>query len=340
MTTLALGPSWLDPNTLLDNFGIWGLLLVVFAESGLLIGFFLPGDSLLFTCGLLITSHQLDFPLWAAVALICVAAVLGDQAGYLFGKKVGPSLFTRPDSRLFKQENVVKAHEFFEKYGPKSLVLARFVPIVRTFTPIIAGVSGMKYRSFITFNIIGGVLWGAGVTLLGSWLGKIDFVKNNIEAILILIVLVSVVPIAIEFLRARSKAKKNPPEPEAPQGPAAYQQQPTPPAMDDATRPLRMHQPQQSHDPYQQEQYAQGYPQQQPQQPQQPYGNQDQGYYQGQGYDQNYGQGYDSNYDPNYDPNYDQGQGQGYPPQQHPQGYPQQPYGAQPNPYNQGYPQN
>jgi membrane-associated protein len=343
VTTLALGPSWLDPNTLLDSYGIWGLLLVVFAESGLLIGFFLPGDSLLFTCGLLITSNQLDFPLWAAVALICVAAVLGDQAGYLFGKKVGPSLFTRPDSRLFKQENVVKAHEFFEKYGPKSLVLARFVPIVRTFTPIIAGVSGMKYRSFITFNIIGGVLWGAGVTLLGSWLGKIDFVKNNIEAILILIVLVSVVPIAIEFLRARSKAKKNPPEPEAPQGPAAYQQQPTAPVMDDATRPLRMHQPQQSQDPYQQDpyqqdrhqqdQYAQGYPQQQPQQP---YGNQDQGYYQGQGqgYDQNYGQ----NYDPNYDPNYDQGQG--YPPQQQPQGYPQQPYGTQPNPYNQGYPRN
>jgi membrane-associated protein len=337
VNTLALGPSWLDPNTLLDNFGIWGLLLVVFAESGLLIGFFLPGDSLLFTCGLLITSNQLDFPLWAAVALICVAAILGDQAGYLFGKKVGPSLFSRPDSRLFKQENVVKAHEFFEKYGPKSLVLARFVPIVRTFTPIIAGVSGMKYRSFLTFNIIGGVLWGAGVTLLGSWLGQIDFVKSNIEAILILIVLVSVIPIAIEFLRARSKAKKNPPEPEAPQGPAAYRQQPTAPVMDDATRPLRMHQPQQSQDPYQQDayqqdQYAQGYPQQQPQQ--QPYGNQDQGYYQGQGYDQNYGQ----NYDPNYDPNYDQGQA--YPPQQQPQGYPHQPYGAQQNPYNQGYPQN
>lgn len=141
MMTLALGPSWLDPNTMLDRFGIWGLLLVVFAESGLLIGFFLPGDSLLFTCGLLITAGTLDFPLWAAVALICVAAILGDQAGYVFGKKVGPSLFNRPDSRLFKQENVVKAHEFFEKYGPKSLVLARFVPIVRTFTPIIASTS-------------------------------------------------------------------------------------------------------------------------------------------------------------------------------------------------------
>ena len=223
MTTLALGPSWLDPNTLLDNFGIWGLLLIVFAESGLLIGFFLPGDSLLFTAGLLITAGTLDFPLWAAIALICVAAILGDQAGYLFGKKVGPSLFTRPDSRLFKQENVVKAHEFFEKYGPKSLVLARFVPIVRTFTPIIAGVSGMKYRSFITFNIIGGVLWGAGVTLLGSWLGNIEFVHKNIEAILILIVLISVVPIVIEFLRARSKSRRKPPGAEHPRGPAVDQ---------------------------------------------------------------------------------------------------------------------
>lgn len=208
MTTLALGPSWLDPDYLLNTFGVWGLLAIVFAESGLLIGFFLPGDSLLFTTGLLITTKQLDFPLWLCCILICIAAILGDQAGYLFGKKVGPALFNRPDSKLFKQENVVKAHEFFEKYGPKSLVLARFVPIVRTFTPIIAGVSGMRYRSFITFNIIGGILWGAGVTLLGAWLGKIDFVHKNIEAILILIVLISVVPIVIEFLRARGKNKK------------------------------------------------------------------------------------------------------------------------------------
>lgn len=208
MMTLALGPSWLDPDYLLNTFGIWGLLLIVFAESGLLIGFFLPGDSLLFTTGLLITAGTLDFPLWGAVALICVAAILGDQAGYLFGKKVGPALFRRPDSKLFKQENVQKAHEFFEKHGPKSLVLARFVPIVRTFTPIIAGVSGMRYRSFITYNVIGGILWGAGVTLLGSWLGNIEFVHKNIEAILILIVLISVVPIVIEFLRARGKSKK------------------------------------------------------------------------------------------------------------------------------------
>jgi membrane-associated protein len=278
VTTFALGPSWLDPNHLLDTFGIWGLLLIVFAESGLLIGFFLPGDSLLFTCGLLITSNQLDFPLWGAIALICVAAILGDQAGYMFGKKVGPSLFNRPDSRLFKQENVVKAHEFFEKYGPKSLVLARFVPVVRTFTPIIAGVSGMRYRSFLTFNVIGGVLWGAGVTLLGSWLGKIDFVKNNIEGILILIVLISVIPIIIEFLRAHSKNKKAGPE----AAPTPLQEQTQPfPVMDDATTQLRRIQP--PDQDYGQQQYQQ--PQQQPYYPQQQYnGHQNDQYPYNQGY--------------------------------------------------------
>ncbi|MDX3456273.1 VTT domain-containing protein [Streptomyces sp. ME02-8801-2C] len=285
MTTLALGPSWLDPDYLLDQFGIIGLLLIVFAESGLLIGFFLPGDALLFTAGLLITGGTLDFPLWGAIALICVAGILGDQAGYMFGKKVGPSLFTRPDSRFFKQENVAKAHEFFEKYGPKSLVLARFVPIVRTFTPIIAGVSGMKYRSFVTWNIIGGVLWGAGVTLLGSWLGRIDFVKKNIEPILLLIVLISVVPIIIEFARARSKAKKTPPQ--QPEPPAQQQYQAP---MDDATTQLRRIPPAQQPEnqnydqgygqQYAQQQYPynQDYGYQQQGQQQYPYGNQNNGY--------------------------------------------------------------
>ncbi|MFC9286579.1 DedA family protein [Streptomyces sp. NPDC057052] len=313
MTTLALGPSWLDPDYLLDSFGIWGLLLIVFAESGLLIGFFLPGDSLLFTAGLLITSNQLDFPLWAAIALICVAAILGDQAGYMFGKKVGPSLFTRPDSRLFKQENVTKAHDFFEKYGPKSLVLARFVPIVRTFTPIIAGVSGMRYRSFLVFNVIGGVLWGAGVTLLGSWLGNIDFVKKNIEPILLLIVLLSVVPIIIEFLRARSQSKKNPPQAEPSARPAQAQ------AMDDATTRLRRIE---DHDPY----GDQGHNQYQG-------GDQGQNQYQGEYQPDYYGQQYQQQYP----------QEQQYPQQQ----YPQQDWQSQPQsqpqqqsgqyPHNQGY---
>ncbi|MFI8348927.1 DedA family protein [Streptomyces sp. NPDC085596] len=332
MMTLALGPSWLDPNYLLNTYSIWGLLLIVFAESGLLIGFFLPGDSLLFTAGLLITSGQLDFPLWGAIALICVAAILGDQAGYMFGKKVGPSLFNRPDSRLFKQENVIKAHEFFEKYGPKSLVLARFVPIVRTFTPIIAGVSGMRYRSFLIFNVIGGVLWGAGVTLLGSWLGNIGIVKNNIEAMLILIVLISVVPIAIEFLRARGKNKRA--EREAPEQPR--HEHPQAPAMDDATTQLRRIEPDQPYeDPYgrpYEQQAAPQHPQQQHWQ--QGYGNQPQG---GQGYpDQGQG-GYGQQQDPYYgqqpqpqqpqQPQYD-GYGRPQQPQQ-----PQQPY---PYGYDQG----
>ncbi|MFE0330622.1 DedA family protein [Streptomyces sp. NPDC058960] len=308
MMSLALGPSWLDPNHLLDTFGIWGLLLVVFAESGLLIGFFLPGDSLLFTCGLLITAGTMKFPLWGAIGLICLAAILGDQAGYMFGKKVGPSLFRRPDSRLFKQENVTKAHEFFEKHGPKSLVLARFVPIVRTFTPIIAGVSGMKYRSFLVFNVIGGVLWGAGVTLLGSWLGNVAFVHKNIELILILIVLVSVIPIVIEFLRARSQSQKNAPQPQPrPQA----QNQPRPPVMDDATTQLRRISPDRR------------YPQQ--------YGNQN------QGQNQNQNQGYDYQQYPQHQYAPDQYAQEQYPQQygqQVPQEYqqPQQQY-----PYNQGY---
>ncbi|AJC56872.1 MULTISPECIES: VTT domain-containing protein [Streptomyces] len=210
MNTLALGPQWLNSDYLITTFGLIGVLLIVFAESGLLIGFFLPGDSLLFTTGLMVTTNKIDKPLWLVCALVVLAAVLGDQAGYLFGRKVGPSLFKRPDSRLFKQENVEKAHAFFEKHGPKSLILARFVPIVRTFTPIIAGVSRMQYRSFIIFNIIGGTLWGAGVTLLGAALGNVEFVHKHIELILVAIVLISVVPVVIEFLRARAKAKKEP----------------------------------------------------------------------------------------------------------------------------------
>ncbi|MFF6786321.1 VTT domain-containing protein [Streptomyces sp. NPDC012510] len=313
MQTIALGPSWLDPDYLLNSFGIWGLLLIVFAESGLFFGFFLPGDSLLFTAGLLITTDQLDFPLWLAIVLICVSAILGDQVGYMFGKKVGPALFSRPDSRFFKQENVTKAHEFFEKHGPKSLILARFVPIVRTFTPIIAGVSGMRYRTFLTFNIVGAILWGAGVTLLGSWLGQIEFVHKNIEAMLILIVLISVLPIIFELLKARKAKKNQPQQPQQPQSSAA-------PVMDDATTQLRRVP-------------STDQPQQQPHHQNQPYNNQ--GYnnegYNNQGYNnEGYGnQGYG-----------DQGYGhQGHQGHQGHDAYQQQPYAPQ-HPQQQQYPQN
>ncbi|AXI78879.1 DedA family protein [Peterkaempfera bronchialis] len=211
MTTLALGPQWLDPEHLISTFGLIGILAVVFAESGLLIGFFLPGDSLLFTAGLLVAHGQyLDQPLWLVCTLITAAAVAGDQVGYLFGRKVGPALFRRPDSRLFKQENVEKAHGFFERHGGRSIVLARFVPVIRTFTPVVAGVSRMSYRTFTVYNIVGGVLWGSGVTLLGHVLGRIAFVRDHIELILVGIVLLSVVPVAVELLRARRAARAEP----------------------------------------------------------------------------------------------------------------------------------
>ncbi|MDT5043594.1 MAG: rane-associated protein [Actinoplanes sp.] len=205
-TALALGPSFLDPQWLISTFGLIGILVLVFAESGLLIGFFLPGDSLLFTTGLLVAGGTLlHQPLWLVCLLISVAAVLGDQFGYYFGRRFGPALFRRPDSRLFKQENLTRAAGFFEKYGARSIVLARFVPIVRTFTPIVAGASRMHYRTFLAYNVVGGMAWGCGVTILGYFLGQIAFVRNNIEFILIGIVVVSLIPVAIELLRSRRR---------------------------------------------------------------------------------------------------------------------------------------
>jgi membrane-associated protein len=196
----------LDPQWLISTFGMIGILAAVFAESGLLIGFFLPGDSLLFTTGLLVAGGTyLHQPLWLVCLLVSIAAVAGDQAGYLFGRRFGPSLFRRPDSRLFKQENLTKAQNFFETYGARSIVLARFVPIVRTFTPIVAGASQMHYRTFLVYNVIGGALWGCGVTTAGYFLGQIPFVKSHIELILIGIVVVSLIPVGIELLRARRR---------------------------------------------------------------------------------------------------------------------------------------
>ena len=162
----------IDPQKLLETFGLLGLFAIIFAESGLLIGFFLPGDSLLFTAGLFAAKGTFNLPV---VLVGCfLAAVIGDQVGYVFGKRVGPSIFRRPNSRLFKQEYVLKADEFFERHGPKTIVLARFVPVVRTFVPVLAGVGKMHYRTFITYNIVGGLLWAVGITTLGYALGRPD----------------------------------------------------------------------------------------------------------------------------------------------------------------------
>ena len=200
-TTLALGPEWLSPDALVGA-GLLVLLLVVFVESGLLVGFFLPGDSLLFTAGLLINTQDV-LPLWLVLVTVPMAAIAGDQVGYLIGKTAGPRIFNRPDARFFQQEYVDRSYAFFEKYGARTIVIARFVPIVRTFAPVVAGVSRMRYRTFVTYNVIGGVLWGVGVTLLGYFLGQIKFVADNLEPIILLIIALSVLPIVIEVLRAR-----------------------------------------------------------------------------------------------------------------------------------------
>ena len=215
--TLALGPDFLQPNYLLSHFGLLGMLLIIFAECALLIGFFLPGDSLLFTAGLLATGTA-EFagapiasiaPLWVLLLTAPIAAVAGDQVGYLIGQRTGPSVFRRDDSRLFKRRYVDEADAFFARHGGKAVTLARFVPIVRTFTPVIAGVARMRYGHFVGWNILGGVLWGVGVTTLGYFLGQIDFVAKNIEYILILIVILSVLPIAIQFLRTRRRGRRS-----------------------------------------------------------------------------------------------------------------------------------
>ena len=212
MSSLLAGV--LNPRDLIDKVGLVGIWLIIFAESGLLIGFFLPGDSLLFTAGFFASAPSsipealhLNLPL---LLIGCfVAAVAGDQVGYLFGHRVGEALLQRPDSRFFKRQNVEKAQRFFDKHGAKTIVLARFVPIVRTFAPIVAGVSSMRYRTFVTYNIVGGALWAIGVTLLGYFLGQVEVIEENLEITLIVIVGISFLPMIIELLRARAEAKRD-----------------------------------------------------------------------------------------------------------------------------------
>jgi membrane-associated protein len=211
---LALLPGWLDPETIIDKGGLWLVASIIFAESGLLIGFFLPGDSLLFITGFLASKPEglphIGQPLPLVLLVVFLAAVAGDQVGYIFGRSVGPSLFHRPKSRLFNPDNVVKAHAFFDRHGPKTIVLARFVPIVRTFTPIIAGVADMKYRTFTIYNFVGAGLWAVGVTSLGYYLGQVDIVRENVEITAVVIVALSLIPVAIEFVKHRRAIKQEP----------------------------------------------------------------------------------------------------------------------------------
>ena len=192
-------------NKWVEKGGLFVLGIIIFAESGLLVGFFLPGDSLLFFAGFLSSSAGGNLlPALPWVALVCaLAAIAGDQVGYMIGAKFGPKVFDRPKGRFFNPEYVVKAEAFFAKHGSKTIVMARFVPIVRTFVPTVAGASHMHYRTFLTYNILGGLLWGAGITTLGYFLGEIEAVKNNIELAALAIVAVSVLPMAFELVRHR-----------------------------------------------------------------------------------------------------------------------------------------
>lgn len=195
-TVLAL-PGILDPMYWLGEGGMFasavlpGILIIVFIETGLLFPL-LPGDSLLFTGGLLAASGTMN--IWVLCIAVTIVAILGDQTAYFIGRRLGPALFKKEDSRFFKQHYVTQSHEFFEKHGPFTIVLARFVPIVRTFAPVIAGVSYMRYPVFLGFNVIGAMAWGTGVTLLGYFLGNVPFVKENLEFMILLIVFLSILP--------------------------------------------------------------------------------------------------------------------------------------------------
>ena len=205
----TLGPKWLDAasiiTTIVEWFGPWaivGVMLVIFAETGLLVGFFLPGDSLLFTLGMFVGTGAVGVHIWVAAPLVWLAAIIGNQTGYAIGRKAGPAIFNRPDSRLFKKEYVDRTAAFFERHGGKAVTLAQFVPIVRTFTPVMAGVGKMHYRHFLLFNAIGATFWAFAITWLGYFLGSIAWIQKNIDTMILGIVFVSVLPMLISALRS------------------------------------------------------------------------------------------------------------------------------------------
>ena len=209
--TPMLLPSWMDPQNLIQAFGpyaLWGVAFVVFAECGLFA--ILPGDSLLFTVGLLTAAGVIQHSMLFVCAVLTIAAVAGNICGYWIGRLIGPPLFRpRPGlmGKIFKQSYVTKTNAFFDRYGNRALILARFVPIVRTFVTLVAGVGKMDFRKFIAYTAIGGVLWVAIVTVAGYYLGNVPFIKNNIDAVLVLIVLVSLIPMMVEYVLHRRRAK-------------------------------------------------------------------------------------------------------------------------------------
>jgi membrane-associated protein len=206
---LALLHGLLDPHSWIDRFGayaLWGVALIIFIECWLFP--FLPGDSLLFVLGLLIQQDkQVTSPIWLACLVLSVAAVASNIVGYLVGARAGPAIFNRPDSRFFKQAYVDRTFAFFDRYGKRAVFLARFVPIVRTFITLAAGVGRMPMRRFVAYSALGGVVWATGVTLLGFWLGNVALLNKHLDLVLIAIVAVSLVPVLVETLRSRSQTR-------------------------------------------------------------------------------------------------------------------------------------
>jgi len=191
---------WLGANGIFGSAVLPGILIIVFIETGLLFPL-LPGESLLFTGGLLAAHPHPPASIWVLAPCVAVVAVLGDQTGYFIGRRIGPALFKKEDSRFFKKHYVTESHAFFEKYGTKAIILARFAPFVRTFVPVIAGVSYMRYPVFLAFDIVGGIAWGGGATLAGYFLGNVAFVHANLEKIILAILVISLLPALIAAWR-------------------------------------------------------------------------------------------------------------------------------------------
>jgi membrane-associated protein len=195
-------------STVFSGWWAYALLFgIVFAETGLLVGFVLPGDSLLFTLGIVAGAGELDVVL--LIILLCTAAILGDSFGYMLGRRTGPMIFSRPDSRFFKKEYVHKTQMFFEKYGGKTIIYARFLPVIRSFAPFMAGVGNMNYNRFLMFNVVGAVIWTVSLTLAGYFLGNIPVVKANFEKVILAIILLSFTPMFLEVLRAWKKRRQD-----------------------------------------------------------------------------------------------------------------------------------
>ena len=197
-----------DVETLVRVGGLTAMTAIVFAETGLMVGFFLPGDSLLVTAGVFAAAGHLN--IWTLNILLIIAAIVGDTVGYWVGRTAGPALFRRPRSRFFNPDHLRRAHDFYEKHGGKTIIIARFMPIVRTFAPVVAGMGQMNYRRFVSFNVFGGLMWVLSMTLIGYYLGQFAWVRKNIEIVIVIVVFLSILPGLVAYVRERRRKDKRP----------------------------------------------------------------------------------------------------------------------------------